>query len=168
MELIVREWLDTINSLPPNLKFIQPSEMAKELVPKLREQGADIIVALTHMVRSSVTILIQREPNDVLLAKSVPEGLIDIILGGHDHYVVSLKSRLTSSTTIKRLTAFQSFVQVQISDNSPISKLAVSPQSNGHSQSNDATYPPPFPKIQRLKQWYQVYPTPFKTDSKNQ
>ena len=46
----VREWLDTINSLPPNLRFVQPSEMAKELVPKLREQGADMIIALTHMV----------------------------------------------------------------------------------------------------------------------
>src|SRR5579859_3350459 len=31
-----REWLDTINSLPPNLTFIPPAEMAKELVPKLR------------------------------------------------------------------------------------------------------------------------------------
>jgi len=66
--------------------------MAKELVPKLREEGAEIIIALTHMVRSFLTILIQREPNDVLLAKSVPEGLIDIVLGGHDHYVLSLKS----------------------------------------------------------------------------
>ena len=45
-----REWLDTINSLPPDLKFVQPSDMAKELAPKLRAQGADIIIALTHMV----------------------------------------------------------------------------------------------------------------------
>lgn len=52
MVLIVREWLDTISSLPPNLRFVQPSEIAKDLVPKLREQGADIIVALTHMVES--------------------------------------------------------------------------------------------------------------------
>jgi 5'-nucleotidase len=50
MKLISREWLDTINSLPPDLKFVQPSEMAIELVPKLKEQGADIIIALTHMV----------------------------------------------------------------------------------------------------------------------
>ena len=45
-----REWLDTINSLPPDLKFVQPSDMARELAPKLRAQGADIIIALTHMV----------------------------------------------------------------------------------------------------------------------
>ena len=45
-----REWLDTINSLPPDLKFIEPAVMAKDLVPQLRAQGAEIIIALTHMV----------------------------------------------------------------------------------------------------------------------
>jgi hypothetical protein len=45
-----REWLETINSLPPDLMFVEPAEMAKELVPKLRAQGAEIIIALTHMV----------------------------------------------------------------------------------------------------------------------
>jgi 5'-nucleotidase len=88
MRIDFREWLDTINSLPPDLKFVEPADMAKELVPKLREQGADIIVALTHMVCFfPPEVNIQREPNDVRLAKSIPEGLIDIILGGHDHYV---------------------------------------------------------------------------------
>lgn len=53
--LAEREWLDTINSLPPNLKYISASATVKELVPKLREQGAELIVAVTHM----------REPNDV-------------------------------------------------------------------------------------------------------
>lgn len=62
--------------------------MAKELVPKLRAQGAEIIVSLNHMVPlHSVILLRQREPNDVRLVKSVSEGLIDIVLGGHDHYV---------------------------------------------------------------------------------
>jgi hypothetical protein len=84
-----REWLDTINSLPPNLRFVEPSDMAKELVPKLRAQGAEMIVSLNHMVLlPSVILLRQREPNDVRLAKTVPEGLIDIVLGGHDHYVL--------------------------------------------------------------------------------
>src|SRR5690349_2151498 len=43
-----REWLATINSLPPNLIYRSASEVARELVPKLREEGADIIIALTH------------------------------------------------------------------------------------------------------------------------
>lgn len=74
--LVEREWLDTINILPPNLIYKSASETAKELIPSLREQGAELIVALTH----------QREPNDNKLAEMVPDGLIDIILGGHDHF----------------------------------------------------------------------------------
>ncbi|RSL48957.1 hypothetical protein CEP53_009332 [Fusarium sp. AF-6] len=70
-----REWLETINSLPPNLEYRSATAVAKELVPQLREQGAEIIICLSH----------QREPNDDKLAKQT-EGLIDIILGGHDHY----------------------------------------------------------------------------------
>lgn len=71
-----REWLDTINSLPPNLIYKSASATAKELVPALRAQGAELIVAVTH----------QREPNDNKLAEKTPDGLIDIILGGHDHF----------------------------------------------------------------------------------
>lgn len=70
-----REWLATINSLPPNLIYKSASATAKELVPQLREQGAEIIIALTH----------QREPNDNKLAEQT-DGIIDIILGGHDHF----------------------------------------------------------------------------------
>ena len=74
--LVEREWLETINSLPPNLIYKSASATAKELVPALREQGAEIVIALTH----------QREPNDNKLAEKTPDGLIDVILGGHDHY----------------------------------------------------------------------------------
>lgn len=70
-----REWLATINSLPPNLVYKSASATARELVPKLREQGAEIVICLSHM----------REPNDNKLAEQT-DGLIDIILGGHDHY----------------------------------------------------------------------------------
>lgn len=70
-----REWLETINSLPPNLIYKSATETAKELIPQLRADGADLIVALTHM----------REPNDNKLAENVGDQ-IDLILGGHDHY----------------------------------------------------------------------------------
>ncbi|KAF4125473.1 2',3'-cyclic-nucleotide 2'-phosphodiesterase/5'- or 3'-nucleotidase, 5'-nucleotidase family [Geosmithia morbida] len=70
-----REWLATINSLPPDLIYRSATETAKELVPQLREQGAEIVVCLSHM----------REPNDNKLAEQT-DGLMDIILGGHDHY----------------------------------------------------------------------------------
>ncbi|KAH8670125.1 5'-nucleotidase [Tricladium varicosporioides] len=74
--LVEREWLDTINSLPPDLIYKSASATAIELVPSLRAQGAEIVIAVTH----------QREPNDNRLAEKTPDGLIDIILGGHDHF----------------------------------------------------------------------------------
>ena len=70
-----REWLETINSLPPDLIYRSASEVARELVPELRAQGADIVIALTHM----------REPNDNKLATQLG-GAIDLVLGGHDHF----------------------------------------------------------------------------------
>ena len=73
--LVEREWLDTINSLPPDLIYKSASATAKELVPGLRAQGAELVIAVTH----------QREPNDNKLAEK-SDGLIDIILGGHDHF----------------------------------------------------------------------------------
>ncbi len=68
--------LETINVLPPHLIYKSASATAKELVPGLREAGAELIIALTH----------QREPNDLKLAENTPSGLIDMILGGHDHF----------------------------------------------------------------------------------
>lgn len=70
-----REWLETINSLPPNLIYKSASETARELIPELRAAGAEVIIALTHM----------REPNDNKLAENVGDQ-IDLILGGHDHF----------------------------------------------------------------------------------
>ncbi|KAI5296078.1 hypothetical protein KEM52_005773 [Ascosphaera acerosa] len=74
--LIEKEWLETVNILPPNIEFLDVVETAESLAPQLREQGADIVVAVTH----------QREPNDKRLAEETTPGLIDIILGGHDHF----------------------------------------------------------------------------------
>ncbi|EON99409.1 putative flagellar associated protein [Phaeoacremonium minimum UCRPA7] len=70
-----REWLETINALPPGLIYRSATETARELIPRLRAEGAEMIVALTHM----------REPNDNKLAENLG-GEIDLILGGHDHF----------------------------------------------------------------------------------
>ena len=91
-----REWLETINSLPPNLIYKSASETAKELVPKMREEGAEIIICLSH----------QREPNDNKLAENTG-GIIDIILGGHDHFyahsLIKGTHVLRSGTDFKQL-----------------------------------------------------------------
>ncbi|RWA03864.1 hypothetical protein EKO27_g11241 [Xylaria grammica] len=91
-----REWLATINSLPPDLIYKSASQTAKELVPQLRAEGAEIVIAVTHM----------REPNDNKLAEQT-DGIIDIILGGHDHYynhsLIKGTHVLRSGTDFKQL-----------------------------------------------------------------
>lgn len=103
--LVEREWLDTINSLPPNLIYKSASAVAKELVPSLRAEGAEIIIAVTH----------QREPNDNKLAEKT-EGIIDIILGGHDHFyqhsVINGTHVLRSGSDFKQLSYIEARKQV--------------------------------------------------------
>jgi 5'-nucleotidase len=55
--LVEREWLDTINSLPPGIIYTSAAVAAKRWVAELREQGAEIVIAVSHM----------REPNDVCI-----------------------------------------------------------------------------------------------------
>lgn len=86
--LVEREWLPTVNQLPPNLIYKSASATALELIPELKKQGADLIIALTH----------QREPNDVKLARNTA-GLIDLILAGHDHFY---KHHVVADTHIVR------------------------------------------------------------------
>ncbi len=89
--------LDTINSLPPNLIYKSASQTANELVPALRAQGAQIVIALAHA----------REPSDFKLAEKTSKGLLDMILGGHDHFyahrVVNGAHVLRSGTDFKQL-----------------------------------------------------------------
>ncbi|WPH00005.1 Hypothetical protein R9X50_00282800 [Acrodontium crateriforme] len=95
--LVEQEWLDTINTLPPNLIFVEPAEVVRELVPGLRADGAEIIIAITH----------QRQPNDDRLARELEPNLVDIILSGHDHFyahsVVNGTHILRSGTDFKQL-----------------------------------------------------------------
>ncbi|PYH87630.1 Metallo-dependent phosphatase [Aspergillus ellipticus CBS 707.79] len=98
-----REWLGTINALPPNLIYKSAYKTALELVPQLREQGAELVVAITH----------QREPNDNKLAEKLPSGLVDIVLGGHDHFyghaVISGTHVLRSGTDFKQLSYIEAW-----------------------------------------------------------
>jgi 5'-nucleotidase len=77
------EWLDTLPTLPKTTKYIDQVAVAKKICEELREQGAQLIIAVTH----------SRAPNDIILAGGVPE--IDIILGGHDHeYYIHNKNHI--------------------------------------------------------------------------
>lgn len=78
MGLVEKEWLDTLTVVEEeDMEYTDFVACARELVSTLRTEGADIIIALTHM----------RLPNDERLVREV-EG-VDLLLGGHDHdYVV--------------------------------------------------------------------------------
>ena len=96
-QLIIAARLDCINSLPPNLIYKSASATANELAPILRAEGARIVIAITHA----------REPSDLKLAEKTNPGLIDLILGGHDHFYahhyVNNTHILRSGTDFKQL-----------------------------------------------------------------
>ena len=96
-----RDRLATINSLPPNLIYKSASVAAQELLPSLREQGCDIVIALTHA----------REPNDIKLAHKTLG--IDLILSGHDHnynhVLINNKHVLRSGTDFKQLSYIEAW-----------------------------------------------------------
>eukprot|EP00210_Caulerpa_lentillifera_P003685 g3518.t1 len=75
MGLVEEDWMSTLAVLDPDdVAYHNFTTKGKELALELRNRGADLVIALTHM----------REPNDVLLLQSVPE--IDLVMGGHDHH----------------------------------------------------------------------------------
>ncbi|OWF35212.1 Trifunctional nucleotide phosphoesterase protein YfkN [Mizuhopecten yessoensis] len=72
--LVEEEWIDTLATLDPeDVTFENFVVRGKELGHRLKQEGADFVIAMTHM----------RWPNDRRLAEECDE--IDIILGGHDH-----------------------------------------------------------------------------------
>ena len=95
--VVEREWLDTINTLPPNLKYLSASATVAEIAPQLRAEGAEMIVVVSH----------QRQPNDDKLATKLQPGIADIVLGGHDHYyahsIINGTHVLRSGTDFKQL-----------------------------------------------------------------
>lgn len=71
------------------LRFREAVETAREYVPRLRREGAGIIIALTHLGLSA----------DKHLAENV-DG-IDVIVGGHSH------NRMTESLEVRRAVIIQ-------------------------------------------------------------
>lgn len=68
------EWLDSIVSLEEDdYEYEDFVKSGKKWCKKLREEGCDIVIALTHM----------RMPNDKILTQKVSD--FDLVLGGHDH-----------------------------------------------------------------------------------
>jgi 5'-nucleotidase len=65
----------------PDVEFRDPLSAAAQLVPEMRAQGAQVIIAITHLPM----------PQDKQLARSAA---IDVIIGGHEHTLLqSLSGR---------------------------------------------------------------------------
>src|SRR5262245_20084326 len=66
---------DTATTSKPgdNVRFVNPVLAARNIVRRLRQEGAQVIIAITHLAMSE----------DKELARRVPQ--IDVIVGGHEH-----------------------------------------------------------------------------------
>ena len=68
----------------PDTEFRVPAEEAKKVVESLREtEKPDIIIAATHMGHYDDANHGSNAPGDVEMARSLPAGYLDMIVGGH-------------------------------------------------------------------------------------
>lgn len=102
--LVEEEWMVTLPTVDPNdIIFSDFLVEGRRLGAMLKEQGADLVIALTHM----------RWPNDERLAEEAPE--IDLVLGGHDHDY-GLK-QISGRYIIKSGTDFRSLSKLSLVQN---------------------------------------------------
>ncbi|KAL5466915.1 hypothetical protein EMCRGX_G031077, partial [Ephydatia muelleri] len=101
MGLVEWEWLDTLANLgQEDVVFTDFVDVALELVKELKQQGCQLLIALTHM----------RIPNDVRLAKEVQE--LDLVLGGHDHHYE--KRQVGRTIVLKSGSDFRELSQIDV------------------------------------------------------
>ena len=101
MGLIEEEWLATLATISRDeVNYVDYVDAGRRLNAELRAKGVDMVIALTHM----------RNPNDIRLAKEVPE--LDLILGGHDHDEYS--DTINGVPLIKSGTDFRNFTNISV------------------------------------------------------
>ncbi len=66
----------------PDIEILDPFETARQIVPQMRSQGAQVIIALTHLSLN----------DDKQLAQTVN---LNLILGGHEHDLIQSQSEGT-------------------------------------------------------------------------
>ncbi|MFP1850885.1 bifunctional UDP-sugar hydrolase/5'-nucleotidase UshA [Lonsdalea quercina] len=77
-----------------DMEFHKPAEEAKQLVEELRSQEKpDVIIATTHMGHYDNGDHGNNAPGDVEMARSLPAGYLDMIVGGHSQNPVCMASR---------------------------------------------------------------------------
>jgi adenylate kinase family enzyme/2',3'-cyclic-nucleotide 2'-phosphodiesterase (5'-nucleotidase family) len=107
--LVESDWLSTLGAVDP--ETIEHRDMATvgdELAKKLRGEGCEFIIAITH----------SRLPNDELLATQCPQ--LDMIFGGHDHDYVT-KQMPNGVWVVKSGTDFRALTEIRASFPEPLS-----------------------------------------------
>jgi 5'-nucleotidase len=102
--LAEEEWLGQITTVPEELiEYEDYVHCANRTCKYLREEeGCQFIIALTHM----------RIPNDQNLVKNIAPGLIDLVLGGHDH--VWHHEKILETLYVKSGTNFRNLSLIRI------------------------------------------------------
>ncbi|MDP8170633.1 bifunctional UDP-sugar hydrolase/5'-nucleotidase UshA [Pasteurella skyensis] len=78
-----------------DLDFRSPIEEAKALIPEIKQnENPDLIFAVTHMGHYHNAIHGINAPGDVTLARSLPAGSLDMIIGGHSQNPVCMEPDL--------------------------------------------------------------------------
>ena len=90
---------DTMKIVDPanveNLDFRNPVDEVKKLVPEIKKQEKpDLIFAITHMGHYQNAEHGVNAPGDVTLARSLPAGTLDMIIGGHSQNPVCMEPDL--------------------------------------------------------------------------
>ena len=104
-----------LSSTERKVNFTPTSYTARKMVGQLKNAGADVIVALTHLFID----------DDRKLAAEVPE--IDLILGGHDHEPITWYNGRTFIHKSGQNAQFLTRVDLAIDKNEITSKVAVYP-----------------------------------------
>ncbi len=76
-----------------NLEFRDPKEEAKAVIAELKAtENPDIIIATTHMGHYDDGNRGVNAPGDVALARSLPQGDLDLVVGGHSQEPVCMEN----------------------------------------------------------------------------
>jgi len=101
--LVEEEWIATLGTInPEDVTYLDFVTEGRRLARELKEQGAELLIALTHM----------RVPNDIKLAEEVEE--FDIIAGGHDHHVEIRMVEPHNNLFCKSGTDFRNMTKIKV------------------------------------------------------
>ncbi len=76
-----------------DLVFTRPADEMNKIFTELQAEQPDMVIALTHMGHYQNGQHGSNAPGDVTLARSLPAGLLDAIIGGHSQNPVCMEAR---------------------------------------------------------------------------